>query len=513
MPYLYGFNINSIQSYIFQTGKLKEIIGGSELVDYICKDGFQKMLGDRFSKEKLVQSAAGRVRYLFDNKNDLQDFVRDLPIKISKQLPGVSFSQAAVELASEMTYNDWSKLEKRLEIQKNIPTTPHNPGLMIAERSQRTGGALYKTVSGEEVDEAQFAKIKASTSDNTLFDKFIENASDQKDAFAKEFEDLLSPDQQSGWLAVVHADGNSLGKLIQQLILELSKNKPDQLTAFLRAFSETLDQATCNAVKIAFEQVVSPVYEQEQKKEKTFLNEKAFFPLRPIILGGDDLTLIIRGSLAMEFTSNYLKRFEEQTKLLFSPLAQKYGLEDLHQGLSACAGISYIKYNYPLHYATDLSESLCKHAKAEAKKLNDIQVPTCLAFHKVQSSFVENYEDLIDGELSIPKENRQFNYGPYFLQKFEGYDTIDQLNYWVKQIKRKDAPRSNLREWLTELKINSGSAAQLMTRIRQVSHKYEQRLPLHEPFPIERTQKDKKGEEVKKSYTPIFDIITLSSIK
>ncbi len=507
MPYLYGFNINSIQSYIFQTGKLKEIIGASELVDYICKDGFIEQLGSYYKPEKLVQSAAGRVRYIFDDERSLQDFVLNLAIEINKKLPGVSFSQAAVKLKGDMTLQNWNELEKRLEIQKNIPITPHNPGLMIADRSVRTGGPLYKKISGEEVDESQYAKIAASHSDSLLFEKFIENTSSLRNAFSKDFEDLLPPGNDSGWLAVIHADGNGLGKLIQELLKTLSDSHPKDLIPFLRDFSTILEEATSTAVKIAFETVAKPVYEIDKTN-----TQACYIPLRPIILGGDDLSLIIRGNLALEFTAIFLKSFEEQTKLLFSPLAQKFNLSQLNQGMNACAGISYIKHHYPFHYATNLSNSLCDYAKNTARSIDEEGAPSCLAFHKVQSSFVGEYDDLLEGSLSIPEEDIQLNNSPYFLNNIEGipYHSIDQLKKWLKEIKKTDAPKGNLREWLTELKISTESANQLLDRIIQVNPKYEQKLGLNNPFPNYRPLKPKSKNQL--HHTHIYDIINLASL-
>ena len=39
MKYLYGAAIQGIQSFIFQTNKLQEIVGASELIEIICSTG------------------------------------------------------------------------------------------------------------------------------------------------------------------------------------------------------------------------------------------------------------------------------------------------------------------------------------------------------------------------------------------------------------------------------------------------------------------------------------------
>ena len=43
--YLYAAAVQGIQSFIFQTNRLKEIVGASELVEEICTSAFSELLG------------------------------------------------------------------------------------------------------------------------------------------------------------------------------------------------------------------------------------------------------------------------------------------------------------------------------------------------------------------------------------------------------------------------------------------------------------------------------------
>jgi hypothetical protein len=63
MKYLYGAAIQGIQSYIFQTDKLKEIVGASELVERICTEFFKNGFGNgKFKEENKILSAAGNIK-------------------------------------------------------------------------------------------------------------------------------------------------------------------------------------------------------------------------------------------------------------------------------------------------------------------------------------------------------------------------------------------------------------------------------------------------------------------
>ncbi|MEG1545617.1 MAG: hypothetical protein RR371_00005, partial [Bacteroides sp.] len=43
--YLYGAAVQGIQSFIFQTNELRDIVGASELVEQICTSLFASVLG------------------------------------------------------------------------------------------------------------------------------------------------------------------------------------------------------------------------------------------------------------------------------------------------------------------------------------------------------------------------------------------------------------------------------------------------------------------------------------
>lgn len=45
--FLYGAAVQGIQSFIFQTNKLKEIVGASELVEEVCTKEFYEMLTEK----------------------------------------------------------------------------------------------------------------------------------------------------------------------------------------------------------------------------------------------------------------------------------------------------------------------------------------------------------------------------------------------------------------------------------------------------------------------------------
>ena len=490
--YLYGAAVQGLQSFIFQTDKLKEIVGGSELVEQTCTSAFRKVVPN-YEEKNLMTGAAGNVKYLFDSPEDCQAAVYYFPRTVMEMAPGITISQAVVPVNDDPTQDDINKLEGKLKVQRNKVKKELHPALMIAERSRRTGMAAIKWDKLEErvLDAAQDKKQNAvDDSVSDLSEKLMGKQPQNKD-FPFEVNDIAKGQKgSSNWIAVVHADGNNLGSVIQKMAKQLEDQSSNDLKVVFKEFSKQLDNATIKAAQVAYKQVVS--------KEDT----EGKIPIRPIIIGGDDLTIIIRGDLALNFTSIFLEEFENATKEHFQSLVQQNNVSALSEGLTACAGIAYIKPTYPFHYAADLAEELCSYAKKEAKSKKLNQVPSSIMFHKVQSSFVENYEDIIKRELKA--NDVYFNYGPYAIQSGKDFPTVSKLKSWIYQINREDAPKSGLRNWLAELYNSKDKAAQLMDRIIKLNPTYNNNLQLNNAISKDINNKAKSH---------LYDVISLSSIQ
>ena len=502
--YLYGASVQGIQEFVFQTNKLKEIIGGSEVVEKICTTIFQETV-DKYNEENLIIGAAGNIKYVFDSKTECEALVLKFPKIVMSEAPGITISQSVVEIDdTKNIFEQIDDLETNLRIQRNKPIVQHGLGLMITERSRRTGGAAVGWIKEMAVDGSQLQKknyaegnsfYNQKSASNTLMKKMIGSGRilDKKIPF--NVGDIVG-NKEREWLAIVHADGNNLGKIILKLVDSLKSDTEnyslEKGIKILRDFSRKLDKATTKAAAEAYAFI-----DAEQ-------SGNAKYPLRPVVLSGDDLTVIIKGDLAMSFTKSFLKNFEEETKSVFSNFCKDHGLKDLdlvQSGMSACAGIAYIKPSYPFHYGVHLSEELCKNAKKIGKLINPINTPSCLSFHKVQSSFTEDYKEIIEKEYKTKGPN--LNFGPYFLNKQDDYYTIDDLQEKAVLIQRKDAPQGPIRNWLTMLRIDTEKAKQDFQRIQNLNKKYTDRLSFSD-------NSKKRGQEF---FTPFFDVLTIASIE
>ncbi|GAB4407700.1 MAG: hypothetical protein OHK0039_10260 [Bacteroidia bacterium] len=482
--YLYGASVQGIQGFIFETNKLTEIAGASELVEQICTTAFFDLarITDPDRDPQLQLAAAGNIKYLFQSREACERVVREFPRHAMQMAPGVTVSQAVVKIEGAFAAEYSNMLEQKLRAQRNRPPAQHGLGWMVSERSRRTGkpGVESERDGRAAIDSGQHAKRKAvKPSKRSLLSKLMPETRGKgyDKHFASEIEDI-SGGVEKGWIAIIHADGNDLGKKIMKMAEGNATSKE------FREMSRKLEAATTSAAQTAFGEVVRGSTKQSK------------YPIRPIVLGGDDLTVIIRGDLALRFTETFLQAFELETRKQF----QGFGF-GFDQGLTACAGIAYIKPNYPFHYGADLAETLCGQAKKVAKSFKEERTPSCLQFHKVHASFIEDYSSIIAKELTAG--DIRLDYGPYFLEAREGYATAQDLQKWIKLLKEPNSPRSRLRNWLSDLQVNSEAAGQQLDRIRQITDgSYVRDLKLSNPF----TQRNQQ-------HTHLFDAIALSAIE
>ena len=244
---------------------------------------------------------------------------------------------------------------------------------------------------------------------------------------------------------------------------------------------------------------------------------QCFIPIRPVVLNGDDLTVIIRGDLAIPYANAFLENFKTVTA---DELQSEFG-----GGLTACAGVAFIKSSYPFYYGYALAEDLCTRAKAKAKKLNEDLAPSCLMFHKVQDSFVENYEEIIERELT-PSVGLSFEFGPYFIHKQAEYWTIDELLDSHKKLTGEEGNviKSHLRKWVELLyvaqedmincnndTVGNGLAEQYLNRFKSLLS--DKSLSSSEELTTGRRDMRVRNhiEKTIKTY-PTYDVLALHSI-
>ncbi len=525
--YLYGASVQGIQSFIFETNKLKEIVGASELVEQICTTEFADAIGLKTkSKEELaeklksdanvIMTAAGNIKYIFDDEEKCKELVLNFPKRISNFAPGITISQAVVPLTGDIK-KDIDDLEHNLKVQRNKAQMPVDIGLMGVERARRTGKPASDIDDGIQIDRGTYRKLDAFRNYFNLFKKFTTPNYFNYKKIPFNVADITRGEENS-WLAIVHADGNGLGNLLQNLGTNIEKSdlynrcetseaQSELKQKVFKTFSIQLEKATEKAAQNAFFDVV------KQPELEEIMKGNEHYPIRPVVLGGDDLTIIIRADLAYKFTIEFLTQFEFETKKHFEDAElNKFGVHNL----TACAGIAFIKANYPFHYGADLAESLVKEAKhfsksKEVQGTSDLP-PSSLSFYKVQSSFIEDLKDMRNRTHFADHADIRFDFGPYLLKKDTGKANIQDINEFLSELNEfktdKSKGVSKLRQWISELYKDNSKAEFMRSRIISVNSNFAQKLGLENPY-IEKLVKDENKEDKLQKFSIYKDLIDL----
>ena len=488
MSYLYGTGVQGIQRFIFQTNKLKDIVRGSEVVEAICTTLFRELFEEDFKEENLIIGAAGNVRYLFDDRDTCARIVRTFPRRVMTTAPGIVISQAVVEYSGDFAA-DINRLEDALKAQRNQPPASLTSGALGLRRSPATGlPIVHKWVDnrGGLSDPQVDNKETWALAQKSFYGKGQEKKIDPK----KLPFDVSKLTQRNDWIAVIHADGNGLGQVVQKVGSDPTRYK---------SFSKLLDKATEKAANDAYAKIAvetDPVY-----------------PLRPVILGGDDMTVIIRGDLAIDYAKEFMRRFEFYTSQ--GELGKIIELATNSRHLTACAGVAFIKSSYPFYYGYKLAEELCSVAKKEAKSHagQGWRADSCLMFHKVEDSFVQTYDDIQRRELR-PTDGASFKYGPYYLHKISNnYYTIDDLQSCSQALDQteSDGVKTGLRRWISVLHKGENMAQQHLKRMKMVFGAAGADLSDKLTSPVIRDT-DALGKPGHMKYYPVFDVLSYHSI-
>lgn len=451
--YLYGAAVQGIQGFIFKTNELKHIVGASELVEQICTSDFAE-----FAKNgESVVRAAGNVKFVFDRKEECQKAVREFPKKVMTKAPGITISQAVVAFDGDFG-KAIDDLEVMLKVQRNKPSRSVTSGLIGMKRANNTGLPVVsiKEVDKKRVfiDEPTLQKERAQNVKVLCEKSFGKEALIEK-KIAYNISDITD---KNDWIAVIHADGNGLGKVVQII----GKDKD-----VFKRFSQQLDIATKEAAQIAYSKV-----------EGVF-HAKNVIPIRPVVLSGDDMTVIIRGDLAIQYANAFIKAFEEKTKEYLGDILRDQSVfAEGEDYLTACAGIAFIKSSYPFYYGCQLAEDLCGEAKRDTKAIYGAESnhlpPSCLMFHKVQDSFIVDYKDIVERELTA-KDNKDkgrlsFKAGPYYIRPQDSKHTIDDLIKASELLNSEngDGIKSGIRNWISLRLEDKSKADQRKDRMLQI---------------------------------------------
>lgn len=384
MPWAVVLDTVSIQNFIFSTNNLRENLGASELVKSIYEEPLIEALREVYpdfdlsmynaweredldlNKFPLNQGAKAEVAYIgggnavlfFESQEMATDFVSSWSKLLLVYAPSLT-PASAIEYIDFNSFSDGQrKLFRRLAENKSkaiaLTTIPTHG---ITAECPRTGLSceIWADILPEDergyISSTSYAKLEFSKKAKQEHEKILKeiNLSDEY-CFTDVLEELGQKEDESNYIAIVHIDGNDMTNRFRSL----------NSIAELRRLSSSVKRATITSFKDMLKELVELIPRISASKRFEFRQEdgRKVLPLRPIVIGGDDITFVSEGRLGLWLARVFLEKFSSQEVSDKKPL-------------SACAGVVITKTKYPFYRGYRLSEELLKNAKKVRKEKGD----------------------------------------------------------------------------------------------------------------------------------------------
>ena len=274
----------SVQRYIFQSNRLKEIIGASYLakhwfdarliqtikqtvssLDRTAWDAYKDnpSISQSDIKEnddadvRIIYIGGGNAALLCKHKNIAVKVVKRWSLDLLKNAPGLRVAVGYGEVGDSLSeaYQEARECLNRCE--EALPYGAELGSLPVVRSCTTTGlpasrRSKEENVQEEWISESAARKRQKVGTAKKIGDarKYIENEfrrvlkDDQR--FAIELEKLGGGEGQS-YMAVVHADGNGMGQLVNESVERAEDN--DEFLHYLRSFSASVSQLSKRLLK------------------------------------------------------------------------------------------------------------------------------------------------------------------------------------------------------------------------------------------------------------------------
>ncbi|MCR5624651.1 MAG: hypothetical protein K6G11_05340 [Lachnospiraceae bacterium] len=337
--------VSQKQAYIFKSNKIKDNIINSEVIAYALSDEYiSKVLEGKGynSEDNMVYSGGGHTILEFSDFESARNAVSIITENVYKDFDGLQVFAKNVLYDEKMSVKDnLQNLTAELERKKSIRKSMFHQGRYGIEKININTDDIKEISKKSEAKEIVKGRAIGRYENNKYYPEGY--------SIVEKFEELGGDKGESNFIAVVHIDGNGMGKRVENLYNKLGNCTWEEMKKHLKDFSEAIDKDFKQSFKKMNERVRNSL-ENGTLKGKLKLKDKNF-PIRRIITAGDDICFVTEGRIGIECS-----------RIFIEELCEKINSVD-NEGYSACAGVAIVHTKYPFYRAYDIAEMLCSNAK------------------------------------------------------------------------------------------------------------------------------------------------------
>ena len=486
------FDTMSIQQYVFGSNKLRDNLGASYIVENIY--GFLDKKTE-LPNPPLIKGYIGGGNALFftSSEKEATKIVKEFTTFLLLNYPGVNVSVAIKEefISKSADYSDEIKKLFKILAENKGKYIPINtiPSHGITATCPFSSSSVEDIIVNDENGKKSYDVISSVTKSKRSLKKEIDGEGEKilieaglpNYRFTDEIDKLGQKRNEDSHIAVVHIDGNGFGK---HFIEKKSVEETNELSLKVK-----------EAVRDAFKYSLNSYLEIEESikhliEDYNFYNN--ILPIRPIVLGGDDVTFVCHGKLGIWFAKKFMEKF-------------KSNFIDKEQTIpfSSCAGVAIVKTKYPFYRAYQLAEELCNSAKRKRKKYmdeNDLEEGgNWLDFQLAYSGLGNTLEEIRNLQYLDIKGKKPLYNRPYCMEEIAGQISIDELKTHASTLKD-TLPNSKIKN-LREMLPRDNDSQKIF--IEHLKHQHDEKDGFKDQI-----CKSDSAEKILEKY-PFFDMIEL----
>jgi hypothetical protein len=346
MKYLLVAEADRIQDLLFRSSQLREVVGGSQLLSRFCEE-VPHLLG--VTDEQVITRGGGSFYVEFESKEEARRFGAALPEAYHRATGGTLSVAEPVEFTKDYGASS-EEAGERLRRAKRRGRPMAGTQMPYVAFCESCGVGLA------EAHEARFDEEEGHYLCPSCRIKTAEREEHSQGNFLRRFYEKVkskalwppTPDPEDvarydprDYVAYIVADGDGMGKVF-------GKCNKTQSKALSAKMDDVLQEALAEPTGQFMDNVAG--------------EQASCIPVLPLILGGDDLFVLVPARWALDIVQQLCRTFQDQ----MTQWAQDHDI--LHE-ITMTAAVVICKANYPYYLAHQIGDRRLHDAKRVVKAL------------------------------------------------------------------------------------------------------------------------------------------------